>query len=1362
MDEKRKPASENPFKGLKSYEPSDRDAIFGRDMDFTLMRERLYSGRTTLLFAASGVGKSSFLKARLLPSVGTEFVTCYHHRWADEEPRTAVLRSIAASLDKTLPDDATLETALDSFRRRRREESAIPHDLPLRPVSSRAPDFLLVLDQFEELFQYYAFRTEFAVFLDELCTLVNSDEIGARLVVSMRDDFLGRLSVFDNRIPDLFNNYYRLKSPTKLQSMEIIQRTCGLANRRVDPVGLGLLVDDLATFRRAMPRKSPTGSDAPVSTVLLPIKHAATRIARPILRLFRAITPARMGVPPPVMAITREFVVPPYLQIVCYELWERSASDEAPFLVGYSLTPSRENAASAILVNFCRTRLNELKSARQRDLAARAFDFLMTRDGAKMAYQLGRLAEHMDVTKSELEPVLTSLSDEDTRLLRRFKGPDESWWYELYHDMYALILSDWKRWYQARRSRQNQVLAYAVVFALIFLGASVQDVVHNWNAVKSAAEDYPLASYDALSRKLTFGGTPMFMQRIADRPWADYLDRRAARFELTEDRDRALLFRLQSLNVRPTDERSAAVRRLVGDDYADALATSWRLAQPVRRLFFSPDEHFLFAATSDGLGQVWDLTTGAIASLATESLRGPSALRSATFTKSGTLLTLSNSVMEAWGPRPDRTEWQRTGCIVPAGNGRLELNIPRQRDCARIGFPPSELFDRVVTATRKGRSNSPRSIYPASIRAMEVDPTTDELLTATFAEFAASTGQVCAWDARTLIRRRCFINDAAAVQFDARTRRIAVLTGDFFRDDQGGFQLYDFSGHAVGPKSTIRSDFEPSIVFGSEGQSVHVVAFDGRVTTFEPVSGGLRSSRITEFQNDSVRSWPAGPVDLGSPDGRVWMADDALRLKTSFIRVPFTLPTSSPKGTYFVTVTPGDAVRFWRTDQLKSARLDWPSVNGRPAPAALSQTGPCAAYIDRERLAVRNLVTGVTEEVPWRTLTLRDRNKPPDRVAAEPSCRHVAVAWTDGRLGLWTVGNPAKPLMLAETPRPSSGEPTLLFSPNGNTLLAAWPAEPPKLSLSIQLWDANRGSLIREIVPAFAAVGGFSLGVASAVFTKDSQALAIAAPRTIPEIYATATGVRINVDLPIGAPIVSAGNQLAIAGASGPVIVTASVSAPSSVSLSQLSPVTSMSFSSDGSRIATVEAGALKIYDGPNHGLLPFQSIRRFSQAKFPPSTNSLLVALSTTGAQLLKIEQGHPGYVGLPVMIGAPPTGSGNEEVSPILAMEFSSDGNVVFIATRRWLHRLSITSTGLEAMSSRQLSAWLDPTNGIRLLDARGLTVAVIVQTGAASHVETIDFAQNPPLAVTRDLSTWEDKLGLHLDLGTGEIAFRAPVPR
>src|SRR5262245_57606519 len=81
-------AAQNPFKGLDPFGPGDQ--LFGRDPDLLLMKDRIFRGPTTLLFAASGVGKTSFFRARFIPEVAQryreQFVVHYHSEWAGKDP----------------------------------------------------------------------------------------------------------------------------------------------------------------------------------------------------------------------------------------------------------------------------------------------------------------------------------------------------------------------------------------------------------------------------------------------------------------------------------------------------------------------------------------------------------------------------------------------------------------------------------------------------------------------------------------------------------------------------------------------------------------------------------------------------------------------------------------------------------------------------------------------------------------------------------------------------------------------------------------------------------------------------------------------------------------------------------------------------------------------------------------------------------------------------------------------------------------------------------------------------------------------------------------------------------------------------
>ena len=54
---------ETPFKGLLPYEEGDADFFFGRKAEIEIIKDNLLGSPLTLLYGASGVGKSSILRA---------------------------------------------------------------------------------------------------------------------------------------------------------------------------------------------------------------------------------------------------------------------------------------------------------------------------------------------------------------------------------------------------------------------------------------------------------------------------------------------------------------------------------------------------------------------------------------------------------------------------------------------------------------------------------------------------------------------------------------------------------------------------------------------------------------------------------------------------------------------------------------------------------------------------------------------------------------------------------------------------------------------------------------------------------------------------------------------------------------------------------------------------------------------------------------------------------------------------------------------------------------------------------------------------------------------------------------------------
>jgi WD40 repeat protein len=642
----------NPFKGLRPYSQEDRDKLFGRDRDLILMKDRIFSARTTLLFAGSGVGKTSFLNAKVIPELKKQCVVVWHNRWtgADESPDyveiqdepmrfwppRVLLRELVRKYRSFREGDVSvapvthdpLANTDDAFEAEMRKlisqnlRCSSGAQLPglseafsrfRKSVNQDGPNTnrcVLILDQFEEVFQYHAYEDYFRAFVTDICKIINNDDYQVRVVFSMREEFLGELSVFDNRIPDLFSNYYRLRYPDKEEAKEIIRRTCQLSGVDLDEDKLPSLVEDLSKIAKG------AGSFAERST-----------------------TPGRAGV----YVIKRDFVAPPYLQIACERLWNKqytsignknrpqaqtnpnNAAENAPprFLVDYRAgsdagKDSGGDAQSAV-IGFCEEKLSRpFLSRNEQDIVARAFSFLVTKQGAKMAYELSSLADHMQEHVRPLKTALEKLSQDEAKILRESRGPDRSYWFELYHDMYATIVDDWKVRYFAQRRRRYLLKASLTVLILLFTIVVYYWIVSpqkNRRQLESFRDQIcglgeqagyagAVSAFASLKNTFGYGAT-------ANSLWAQILEQRSQCFAKNNDPSSALLTLLKAATMASgSAERirlAKAANILMGAPNGSLLAT---YCDDCGSATLSPDGKTVLSVNVDGHVRLWNADTG--------------------------------------------------------------------------------------------------------------------------------------------------------------------------------------------------------------------------------------------------------------------------------------------------------------------------------------------------------------------------------------------------------------------------------------------------------------------------------------------------------------------------------------------------------------------------------------------------------------------------------------------------------------------------------------------------------------------------------------------------------------------------------
>jgi WD40 repeat protein len=147
-----------PYRGLTRFEPADVDLFFGRGELTERLFQQASSRRFTAVFGPSGSGKSSLLRAGLIPRLRNTGPT---------SPRPATVRVLT-------PGEHPLRT----------------HTQRLMPADGEG-DTWLIVDQFEELYALCADPAERDQFIDRLLAATDPSS-RLRVVIAVRADFLGR------------------------------------------------------------------------------------------------------------------------------------------------------------------------------------------------------------------------------------------------------------------------------------------------------------------------------------------------------------------------------------------------------------------------------------------------------------------------------------------------------------------------------------------------------------------------------------------------------------------------------------------------------------------------------------------------------------------------------------------------------------------------------------------------------------------------------------------------------------------------------------------------------------------------------------------------------------------------------------------------------------------------------------------------------------------------------------------------------------------------------------------------------------------------------------------------------------------
>lgn len=273
----------NPYPGLRPFEYKEFELFFGREGQAEEVLRRLQKSHFMAVVGTSGSGKSSLVRAGLLPLLysGLMFSAGADWRVAILRPGNTPIQNLARALvyppdfvarpleTEINPLDITDEMKVGVVETILRRSSVGLADYIKGNNFAQKENLLIVVDQFEELFRYkervaaaseqesQSVETEDKVaFVKLLLNAVRDENVGnVYIVITMRSDYLGDCAEFRD-LPETINDgQYLIPRMTRDQMREAIEEPATMAEEpvKISELLVNRLLNDIGDNQDQLP-----------------------------------------------------------------------------------------------------------------------------------------------------------------------------------------------------------------------------------------------------------------------------------------------------------------------------------------------------------------------------------------------------------------------------------------------------------------------------------------------------------------------------------------------------------------------------------------------------------------------------------------------------------------------------------------------------------------------------------------------------------------------------------------------------------------------------------------------------------------------------------------------------------------------------------------------------------------------------------------------------------------------------------------------------------------------------------------------------------------------------------------------------
>lgn len=424
-----------PYIGLRPFHENDSAFFFGRKRAEDIISANLRSSRLTIIFGASGVGKSSLLRAGVAHKLRQraredlsedgrpKFIVAFFDNWRDDPVvdlancvREAVSKGLDEQMAEWMPKPGPLTESLRDC------------------AEHLGGDLLIILDQFEQYVLSRAGDNGNNGFAAEFARILKSPDLRVNFLIGIHDSAYSKLQSFKDgvlNIHNIFDNCMELDHLDRQAAREAIEKPIEkynlfyAAGQQQVTFGPGLVEEVLKGPSADEIVGNGTGDSAGKAEAAMKIETT-------------------------------------FLQLVMTKLWEKEV-----LLGSTALTLETLNGLGGtkkIFEDHVEDVMNKLSGGEQRAAVA-VFRDLVRQSGHKISLTASDLADAAKLDHKRIVELLKRLSVE--RILRSVSPADRDGEprYEIFHDVLAKPLLEWRTRAEvkAKTAKVRRWLAIALV-----------------------------------------------------------------------------------------------------------------------------------------------------------------------------------------------------------------------------------------------------------------------------------------------------------------------------------------------------------------------------------------------------------------------------------------------------------------------------------------------------------------------------------------------------------------------------------------------------------------------------------------------------------------------------------------------------------------------------------------------------------------------------------------------------------------------------------------------------------------------------------------------------------------------------------